>query len=259
MQYESINERDLPVERRLGRLEELDRTPALLATKGTSRLPEIVGEREHDGLSTNSVRDALDSGSLLALTWASLAVAGSSRWPAGLQVDTGLARAKAVNDLELGSGKRTSLLGGNIGVEEGVDVSTDNVNGGAEGSGVGLPGVKGLGGCAWARVTSAAELALAVGDEAGESRGSRVAVEDTLVSDDDKVNQVPLAPLHDVSDLLLGTRDTGLADEDTKDHLHAGKLACISNGLETTAVSAVDTDSLEASGTDHSNINGNFS
>lgn len=173
---------------RLRGLEKVDSTPALLATECTSCLPEIVGEREHDGLSSDSVLDALDGGCLLALTWASLAVAGSSGWPAGLQVDAGLAGAKTVDDLELGSGEGSGVLGGHIGIEEGVDVGTDNIDGGAEGSGVGLPDVKGLGGCAWAGVSSAAELAFAVGDEAGESRGSCVAVEDTLVPDDNEVN-----------------------------------------------------------------------
>lgn len=244
---------------RLRGLEKVDGTPALFATECTSRLPEIVGEREHDGLSSDGVLDALDGGSLLALTWASLAVAGSSGWPAGLQVDAGLAGAKTVDDLELGSSEGNGVLGGNIGVEEGVDVSTNNVDSGAEGSGVGLPDVKGLSGCAWAGVSSAAELALAVGDEAGKSRGTCIAVEDTLVSDDNELNQVPLAPVDDISNLLLGARDTSLADEDTKDHLHASKLACSSDGLETTAVSAVDTDGLEARSANQSNVNSDLS
>lgn len=46
---------------RLRGLEKVDSTPALLAVEFTSRLPEIVGEREHDGLSSYSVLNALST------------------------------------------------------------------------------------------------------------------------------------------------------------------------------------------------------
>lgn len=230
-------------------------TPVLLASELASWLPWVVGEREHDGLSTCSSGNTLDRGSLLGFTWAGSSVTATLRWPSGLQVDTGLAWAETINNLELGGDEGTSVGGGNARVEEGVDVATNDIDGSAKSAGVSLPGVERLGGGAWSGVSSGGELGLALRDETSKSGSTAVTVENGLVTDDDQVDHAELSPADDVSDLLLSTGNTSLANEDTNDHSQASGLAGRSDVDETRAVSAVDTDSLEARGGDESDIN----
>lgn len=192
---------------------------------------------------------------MLACTWNSGPVVSTRGWPSSLQVDASLARAETVNDVELRSGEGSSFLGGHISVEERVDVATNNIDSAAKSASVGLPDVERLGGSALAGVSCTAELALAVRDETRELGGRAVAVEDSLVSDDDELDERPLTPADDIGDLLSGTRNTGVADEDTQDHLQASELACRSNELESAAVGAVDTDGLESRGGNQGNIN----
>lgn len=81
-----------------------------------------------------------------------------------------------------------------------------------------------------------------------------MALEDGLVADDNQVDQTPLTPLDNVGDLLLGTSDTSVGNEDTNDHMQAGGLASIANVLETIAVGGVDANNLEALASNDFNI-----
>ena len=182
--------------------EDLDGTPALLAAERTRLLPEIVVHREHDGLATDGGLDALDGSDLLILTGAGLSVAGSGGGPSGLEVESVLAWAETVDDLELRGDELTGVLGVNVGVEEGVDVAADDVDDGAEDGGVLLPDIKGLGGGHGAGVASELEGGLAGDDEGSELNAGAGSGEDGLVTDDDEVDHAPLVPGNDVGHLL---------------------------------------------------------
>lgn len=185
-------------------VEVLDAAPVALDIELTGILPQVVGEGEEHGLATDLLDQRLDGGGLLLLTGdggtVSLAVVG----PASLEDDNVLAGADALEDLDLGLGELTGLIGGGLGVEEGVDVGTDNVNGRAEGRARLLPDVDGLGGGHVTGETGRLEGLLGGGDEAGESANLDVAALDGLVTDDDQGDEVPLSPLGDGGDLLLG-------------------------------------------------------
>lgn len=198
--------------------------------------------------------DASDCRLLLGHTRASGTVAGTSRRPSSLEIDTSLARAKGVNNRELRSDEGTSGTSVNVSVEERMDVAADNVNDSAESAGIFLPDVERLSGGAWSRVSGASERGLARRDEGCELAGGSVSGENTLVSDNDEFNERPFTPCNDVSDLLGGARNTSLRNEDTEDHLEAGSLASSTDVLETRAVSAVDTDGGESLRLDEGNI-----
>ena len=236
------------------RLEEIDDSPALLAVEAAGRLPQVVGEGEHDALSANGRLDGCDGGRLLAGTGARGSVAASGAGPSGLEVDARLAGAEAVDDVQLALSEGAGLVAGDIRVEEGVDVAADDVHDGAERRGRLLPDVQGLGGGDQAGVSGAGPGALAAGDEAGELGGGAVAVEHGLVTDDDQLDQLPLSPGGDLGDLLLGTGETSVGDEDTEDHLEAGDLAGRADILERVAVGGVDADGGESLELDEGNV-----
>lgn len=228
------------------RLEDGSTAPVLLNVERTGGLPVIVGVGEEDGLGAQSGDNGLDGSLLLGNTGNGGTVGLTSVGPASLQVDNVLA-AELLEDLELGQGELTSLLGGDLGVEEGVDVGTDNVDGGAQGGGtIRLPDVDGLSGGDLARVASGLEGGLAGRDEASELGGGAVAGGDGLVTDDDQLDHVPLGPLGNSINLVLSTGDARALNEDTDDHVHAELLASRADVLETVAVSGVDTDQVEA-------------
>lgn len=139
------------------RLEDPSSTPALFAIEGTKCLPEIVGVGENNGLVTGSLNNRLDSSSLVVGAWASITVALTRAGPSGLQVDTALARAEAINNLELGGNEAASLGSSHGRVEEGVDVAADNVNDLAEDAGILLPDIQRLRGGDWTRVAGTLE------------------------------------------------------------------------------------------------------
>lgn len=228
-------------------------TPVALDVEFAGILPEVVGVGEEDGLRADLLNESLDSGGLLGGTGDSLAVGVTLAGPAGLKVDHVLV-ADGLKVLDLGADEGTGLVGGNIGVEEGVEVSAKDVNGTAESAARLLPDVDGLGGGDLARVAGGLEGGLARGDEASEAGGISVTVLDGLVTDDDEGNQIPLGPLADGGHLLLGTANAGAGDEDTNDQLEAVLTSSLTDVLETVAVSRVDTDVGEALLLDQSNI-----
>lgn len=218
----------------------------LLNVERTGLLPGVVGVGEEDRLGAQSGDNGLDGSLLLGNTGNGGTVGVTRVGPAGLQVDNVLA-AEFLQELELGQSELTSLVGGDLGVEEGVNVGTDNVDGGAQGRWtIRLPDVDGLSGGDLARVASGVEGRLAGRDEASELGGGAIAGGDGLVTDNDQLDHVPLGPLGNSINLVLSAGDAGALNEDTQDHVHAELLAGGADVLEAVAVSGVDTDQVEA-------------
>ena len=212
----------------------------------TRVLPGIVGVREEDRLGANGAGNSLDGSLLLGNTGNSGSVGITSVGPASLQVQDVLV-TDALEDLVLGQSELSSLGGGGVGVEEGVDVGSDNVDGGAQGGrSVLLPDVDGLGGGDVASVAGALEGGLGGGDERGQLGGGNVAAGDSLVTDDNQLDHAPLGPGVDGVNLLLCTGGAGGLDVDSQDHLHAVLLAGVADVLKTAAVGGVDADQVEA-------------
>lgn len=235
-------------------VEGVEATPVALDTELTGLLPEVIKVGEEDRLGADFVGNGLDGDSLLGGTGNSLAVGVTSVRPAGLQVENILARADALKDLDLLSNELAGLVGGDIGVEEGVDVGTDDVANTAQSGAVSLPDVDGLGGGDLASVAGRLEGGLGRGDEAGKGGSIAVAVLDSLITDDDQADEVPLGPLGDSGNLVLGTRDTSAADEDTNDHLETRSPGGLTNVLQAVAVGRVDTDVGETLGLEGSDL-----
>lgn len=227
-------------------LEVVDATPVTLDIELTGALPFVVREGEEDGLLANLLDQGLDSGGLLGLTGDSGTVGITVVGPAGLENEHVLTRADLLEDLDLGAGKLTGLVGGGLGVEEGVDVGTDGVDGRAERLALLLPDVNGLGGGDIAGVARRLEGLLGRADETGQLAGIDVAVLDGLVTDDNQGDQVPLSPLAEGLDLLLGARNTGVVNVDTSDHLQVVLTGSLADVLETVAVGGVKADVGEA-------------
>ena len=209
--------------------------------------------REDDGLSTDSLADGLDSDGLEGRARAGDAIALTSRRPSGLEVDTGLARAELVDDVELALDELAGVGGDGVRVEEGVDVGADDVDGGAEHVLVLLEHVEDLGGGDWAGVAGASEDRLGGGDEGGELLSGADAVEDGLVTDDDEDDEVPAGEGREGGDLRLGALDAGLLDVDADDQVEAVGFAADGHVLEPVAVglvSGVEADGGEALGGD---------
>jgi hypothetical protein len=234
--------------------EELDGTPALLAAERTRVLPEIVDKRKHHRLPPCAGRDARYRRRLLALPGARGTVALTCGRPSGLEIDAGFARAERIDDGELGGDEGAGLVGGDVGVEERMDVAADDVDDFTEDFGVFLPDVQGFGGGARTGVSGAGEGGSAGGDEGRQFGSGRVAREYALVSDDDQLDQFPLAPGDNVGYLLSGARDAGVADEDAENHLDPAGGAGTTDVLQTGAVGAVNTHGGEAFAGDEGNV-----
>lgn len=217
----------------------------LLDTEVTRGLPVIVGIGEEDGLGTDGLGNTLNGSLLLSGTGDSGTVGGTAVGPTSLQVQDVLA-TELLEDLVLGQSELTGLLGGGVSVEEGVDVGTDDVDGAAEsGLSVLLPDVDRLSGGDLSGVTGSLEGRLAGGDEGSQLGSGDVAGGDSLVTDDNQLDHVPLSPLGDGLNLLLSTGGTGALDEDTDDQVETEVLGGGTDVLQGVAVSGVDTDQVE--------------
>lgn len=212
----------------------------------TRGLPGVISVGEEDGLGADGAGNALDGDLLLGNTGDGLAVGVTGVGPASLEVEDVLA-TDLLEDLVLAQSEGTSLSGGGVGVEEGVDVGTDQVDGRAQAGGtILLPDVNGLGGGNLASVTGRLEGRLGGRDEAGKLSGSDVSAGDGLVTDNDQLNHAPLSPLGNSLDLLLSTGGTSGLDVDTEDNVHAVLLGSVADELQTAAISRVDTEKVEA-------------
>ena len=228
-------------------------TPELLNVKLSRLLPRLIFIAEEHHLRTRHGLNALERGGLILRAGARRAVAVTRVRPAGFQHVHGFAVADAVEYVDLALNEVTGHVGGDLGVEEGVKVGAYDVDGGAEGAGVAgvLPYGKGFRGGHGSRVARGFEGGGATGDEAGELAGGSVAVEDGLVTHDDKINEIPLCPVDDVRDLALGTADAAGGDPHAEDDLEAVVAGRGADVLERAAVGAVDADGRESLLCDH--------
>lgn len=233
-------------------------TPASLAVAATGLLPLIVLVGEEDSLVTTALTDGLDSLGLLLLTRASSAVAVTAGGPTALQVDDVVALADITEELELASDKLTSVLGSSVGVEVRVDVGTGDIDTGADGllDILSLPDVEGLSDGVRAVVSRA--LLLDNIDKLPELLRSTEVVHDSLVTDSEELDLIPLSPLGNGIDLLLDLRGlvraAGSLDEDTDDHVNTVLLASRGDSLEGVTVGRVRSDDLEAGLLEGSNV-----
>ena len=171
-----------------------------------------------------------------------MAITITGAGPARLKIHPGLAGAQSIDDFQFLSDERAGAISGDVRVEKGVDVATNNVYDVAEGAGVFLQNVERLCRSDLPRVTGRSEGGFAGRDEGRKSARGAVAVEDGLISDDDHHDQLPLGPRDDFCHLLLGSRNTGTINEDAKDHLEPDRLASSTDIHEATAVGRVYTD-----------------
>lgn len=227
-------------------LEVLNAAPETLDIKVASALPFVIGEGEEDRLLANFINQALDGSGLLLLTGDSRAVGVTVVGPAGLENKHVLTRADLLKNLNLIVGEFTGLLGADLGVEEGVDVGTDSIDSRAERLALLLPDVNGLGGGDIAVVARLLEGFLGGADETGQLAHVDLAILDSLVTDDDQGDHIPLSPFAEGLDLLLGTRGTSVVNVDTNDHLQVVLTGCLADIFETVAVGSVDADMREA-------------
>lgn len=219
----------------------------MLNLPGARGLPEVVGVGEEHRVGAKRLLNGLDGLHLILRAGDGVAVGVTLAGPAGLEVhDIGLARANVLENVDLALDELAGLVGTSVVVEEGVDVGTDEINSRAERRAVLLPDIDGLGGGDIAVVSSLLELLLGGLDEAGELTGIAGATLNRLVTNDDESDHIPLGPLGDSGDLLLGALDAGAVDEDTDDHLQAALLSGGTNVLETVAVSGIHTDGAKA-------------
>ena len=214
-------------------------------------------EREEDGLTTELLTDTTHGGGLLLLTWAGGTVAATTRWPSDLEVDTLLAWAKRLDNVQLSLGELTASLSRDVGVEEWVDVSTHNIDNIAKGGGMLLKDVQWLSGGDWAVIAGATETLLSGMDEASKLGGGAEASEDGLVTDDDEGDDVPVLEVDELVNLWSGTGKTSVLDEDTDDNVKAVGNAAGRDVLEAVAVGlvgGVETDGGESLVLNHGEI-----
>ncbi len=171
--------------------------------------------------------------------------------PTGLHDESGEV-ADGLDNGELAGNEGTGILGGDVAVEVGVGVASNNVNDAAELAHAAVgPGGDDIGGGVRTRVAAGAELGLDGGDEGLELVDGAETVEDGLVGDDNELDDVPVAPGLDGGDLVgdIGRAVVAadLTDEDAEDDLETVGLAGGTDVGEGVAVGRVDTDGGEAS------------
>jgi hypothetical protein len=194
---------------------ELNRAPTLLTSKRTRVLPVVIHKRKHNRLPSCRLGDQCHSCGLIIWAWACNSVARACTRPSSLKIDTVFTCAERVYNSELRGDEITGLIGGNIRVEERVNVTSYDIHDLTEDIDIFLPNVKGFSGGARTGVPCARECGFARGDERSELAGGSVFGEYSLVTDNNQLDEVPLTPGNDVSDLLLSSRAAGGGDEDT--------------------------------------------
>lgn len=236
--------------------EDSETAPALLNTELAGLLPEVVIEGEEDGAVTSLVGNGEQGSDLLDGAGDGKAVGVTTVGPTSLQVDSRRiqGRADTGQEVELLLDEATGVERADLGVEEGVNIATNNGDSTAENAAVLLPDVQRLSGGDMASVSALLEGRLGRGDESGERVDVNPTVHEGLVTDDNQVDNVPLGPLDEGINLGLSSGDAGLVDVDTDDKLQTDSLSGNTDVLEAVAVSGVDTNSVEATGLDLSNV-----
>ena len=217
-------------------------------------LPGVISVGEEDRDIADLLNERIDGNLLLGLAGNGLAVGITSAGPAGLEVDDILARANLLQVLDLVANEGTGLRGAELSVKEWVKVGTKNVNDGAEGVTVAKPGVNGFGGGNLASVTSGLEGRGSLRNEASKFRGRANVAGDSLVTDGDESDKVPLSPAGDFLELRASSVNAISINEDTNNHLQTVGAASSSDVLEGVAVGSVNTNVGESLLLDKTNL-----
>lgn len=136
---------------------ELDRAPTLLTSERSRLLPVVIHKRKHNRLSSCRLGDQFYSGGLVIWAWACNSVARAYTRPSSLEIDTVFTCAERVYNSELRGNEVTGLIGGNIRVEERVNVTSYYIHDLTEDIDILLPDVKGFGCGARTGITCARE------------------------------------------------------------------------------------------------------
>ena len=202
--------------------------------------------------------DALDGDELLAHARDRSAVGQAGARPAGLKVIPGKTGADGLEQLELTGDEGASANGGDVGVEERVDVGGGDVEDGAEVVGVVGQDVERFGGSDEAAVAGGSEGGAGLGDEVRQSGGAAVVVEDGFVADHDHLDAGPVAagPGGDFGDLRRGVAQASSGDENAEDEFQPVGFGCRADVLKARAVGAIEPDAAEAFGRDRLHIRG---
>lgn len=233
-------------------------TEVLLACAGgVGVLPAIIERRENNDLVTTLLNNRGNGSSLLGVTGNGGSDGVTRSGPTSLKNVSSLARADVADDLKLALDEGASLGGSSLEVEEGPGVSTNNVDDGAKSGNcvLLLPDADSLG--SGVRASVASPGVLAGGNKVSNLLGRAVTVDDALVTNDRKRNNVPLSPRGDSVDLLSNRGAVGLAtggiDKNTNDHLDTVLFAGLTNQGEGVTVGRVGTDGGDTSSSDGSN------
>lgn len=200
-------------------------------------LPRVILVREEDRHVANGLSEGLEGDCLLRLAGNGLSVRVTVVGPTSLKVDNILARADLLQVTDLVPNKLTSLGGAELLVEEGVEVGTEDINGGAEGRAVLEPDIDRLGDGDLAIVAGSLPRGPPLANQLNNLSRSDGVAGDGLVFSNNVRDKVPLSPLGNIIDLLL----LGAVGEDTEDHFQAMGLASITDFLEGVALGVVNT------------------
>lgn len=234
----------------------------LLNTPVTWLLPAVVLEGEDGSLATDRLHDALEGGSLFCVTCDGIAVGGSSAGPASLENVCLLGEAAdSLERSELCGQEDTGKRGKDTGVEVWVHVCSNDIDDRAEGAAVCLDDVEWLSGGDISVVSSCPQLALGMCDEPGKTFGGSPAIEDSLVTNDDQRDDVPIActPGGGRLDLSICVgADTRCVNVDTNQQLQAIGTRSLSDVVQTRAVVGVSSDGSEALVLERGDVVGNL-
>lgn len=190
------------------------------------------------------LHDTLDSQRLLLLARHGLAVRIARMRPSRLQVVRLEFGADLFELLELVGDEFAGFEGGDAGVEERVDVGGHDVNNAAEGAGVFLKDVYGLGGGDGTGVAGRLEGGFGRGDESREVGHGGVAVEDSFIANDNHFHGGPVTrgPADDGGDLSLRAGNAGVGDVNAEHEFEVVFLGGATDVLQATAVGRVEAD-----------------
>jgi len=224
-------------------------TPVLLGVEGSSGvgLPHVVEGGEPDDVGRDGRLHGGESSLLVLNAGNSLAVGATLSGPASLgDPDIILATAGAGDLLHRAEEPVTTVLSGDITVEEGVSVDGNVVRDTAQLISVSNHGNSSVDSDDLARVTSGAESSSGSRDDTCDKLGSNNSVVDNLVTNRDGVDSGPvvLGLVDEIRDLLgvFGTLNV----EETSEDLQVVLLARGENKRDLVAVGTVETDEVVA-------------
>ena len=194
--------------------------PTPLNPKLPLSLPQIIHKAKERTLATRLLPNTLNSLLLLLRSGDSHTIRTALMRPARLQIKRLALPGTHLCEISQGAGDEIPRrVGTNAGIEEGVDIGSDDIEDRAEGVGVGGEDGDGFGGSEGGGAASGAKGIFGFGDKAREGGRGGIAVEEGFVADDDHFDAAVVAGEvgGDVGDLASGAGDAGAGDEDAED------------------------------------------